>query len=250
MKNKTTGFSNLVFLFIILSVIWIIPSDAVRVQRLTLTEIRERAERIILGVVVSSSTRLTDDGDMVWTDYKVEVEETLQGETDQAFETLSVAGGSIGGIDVGIAGVPHFKVGSRYVFFLLPRRNYVVPTVGWGQGIFEVLTLNVSEKGDKQILISYDNEPLEITNGGLKRGLHVYKQGGRLFPMPDQRQGTTDEQKEEEPVILDAAGIEIDQHQIEPEQVTKSLSERTFSTLNDLRLFINGELNEVPPDKQ
>jgi hypothetical protein len=250
MKNKTIGFSILVFLFIVLSVIWVIPSDAARVKRLTLTEIRDNAEKIIVGVVVSSSTRLTDEGDMVWTDYEVEVEETLRGKQGQAYETVSVAGGSLEGINVGIVGVPHFKIGSRYVFFLLPGQNYVVPTVGWGQGIFEVLTQNVTGTGVQEILISYDNEPLEVTNGRLARGLRVCKQEGRISPMPDQRQETAGEQKAEEPVIFDAAGNEIDQRQVAPDLESKSLSERTFATLNDLRLFIDGKLNETPSDKQ
>ena len=75
--------------------------NAVRVSRLSLTEVRDQASSIIVATVVSKETRIGPQAKMMWTDYELEVEEGLLGVIQPGPRTLSFAGGVSGGIEVG-----------------------------------------------------------------------------------------------------------------------------------------------------
>lgn len=142
--------------------------DAARVRRLSLEELRDNADAVVVVKVVSSSTRPGNEGMMVWTDYTVDVIESLKGNAVAGSKmTLSFAGGSAGGADVGIIGIPKLVVDKRYLLFVDAAELRPVPVVGWSQGLFAI------DKGDDggELLVSADGETLELTlSGELSRG--------------------------------------------------------------------------------
>jgi len=216
-------------------------AQAVRVQRLSLSEIRDQASSIIVARVISQETRLGPDAKMVWTDYQLEVEEVLLGADQPEVKTLSFAGGEAAGKEVGITGVPRLGVGRRYVLFLLPSGTpWATPTVGWAQGIFEVVPRRSTEEGE--VLISYDGEPLEMTSGGLRRGGLVRRTDDWIGPF--EAPASSRAERELEPVVLDADGNRVEQPPPSPEPEVMRLDQRSFASLDQLRDFLLGIIEE------
>lgn len=223
--------------------------NATRVQRLSLSEIRDQANSIIIARVTSQETRLGPNAKMVWTDYQIEVEEVLQGVNPTTLTTLSFAGGETAGKSVGIAGVPRLQVGGRYVFFLLHGQTpWATPTVGWGQGIFEIVPQQ--SFSEPEVLVSYDGEPLEISPGGLRRG-DLVRRNDRWIEIPEATDGLSGldrllQQRENVPVVLNPDGKPIDQSPDTLGAEAKRLDQRSFASLDQLRGFIRGEVQQDP----
>ena len=141
-----------------------LPASGTRVQRLSLTEIRDAASAVLVIEVVSSSPRLGEAG-MVWTDYHVRVDEVIRGDSFKPGGiVLPFAGGEADGQSVGIEGVPRLQTGARYVVFLDPVAKRPVPAIGWGQGLFRI----ESDGGDER-LTSVDGESLRVDRSGALR---------------------------------------------------------------------------------
>ena len=191
--------------------------------------------------VTAEETRLGPNAKMVWTDYQLQVEEELKGEDHPALRALSFAGGVAEGREFGITGVPRLDVGKRYVLFLLPDgQPWATPTVGWGQGIFEIVPQRSSEQ--PEVLVSYDGEPLEMTSAGCRRGSLV-RRNDYWIELFDAQESTRSE-REAEPVVLDADGNRIAQPPQVPEPDPLPLDQRSFASLDQLRKFILGEIKE------
>lgn len=216
-------------------------SHAVRVQRLSLSEIRDQASAIVVAEVLFEETRLGPDAKMVWTDYELAVEEVLLGADQSAPKTLSFAGGRSGNDEVGITGVPRLEVGKRYVLFLLADGTpWATPTVGWGQGIFEIVPEGSTQ--EPEVLVSYDGEPLEIGPNGLRRGDFVLRKD-QWIELPE-APGLRRSSREPEPVVLNADGKRIEQPARAPERQALPLDQRSFATLDQLRSFVAAEIEE------
>lgn len=218
-----------------------VAGHAVRVQRLPLSEIRDQSSAIVVAEVIFEETRLGPDAKMVWTDYELRIEEVLLGADLPARKTLSFAGGQSGGHEVGITGVPRLELGKRYVLFLLADGTpWATPTVGWGQGIFEIVPARSDR--EPEVLVSYDGEPLEIGARGLRRGDFVLRkdQWIELPAAPNRRQLT----REPEPVVLNADGKAIAQPPRAPELRALPLDQRSFATLDHLRSFVAAKIEE------
>lgn len=217
-------------------------SHAVRVQRLSLSEIRDQASAIIVAEVIFEDTRLGPNAKMVWTDYDLQVEEVLVGDIQLGRKTLSFAGGQSGGQEIGITGVPRLEVGKRYVFFLLSDGTpWATPTVGWGQGIFEIVPERSSQ--EPEVLVSYDGEPLEAGPEGLRRGNFVIRteQWIELPEAPSLRRMP----REAEPEVLNADGKRIEQPPQALEPRILPLDQRSFASLDQLRNFVAGRIGEA-----
>jgi len=235
MPFRTTVGIGLVLLFLTAA------GHAVRVQRLSLSEIRDQASAIVVAEVLFEETRLGPDAKMVWTDYELEVEEVLLGADPPARKTLSFAGGQSGSHEVGITGVPRLEVGKRYVLFLLADGTpWAAPTVGWGQGIFEIVPEGSTQ--EPEVLVSYDGEPLEIGPNGLRRGDFVLRKD-QWIELPE-APGLRRSSMEPEPVVLNADGKRIEQPPRAPERQALSLDQRSFATLDQLRSFVAAEIEE------
>ncbi|MCM2315366.1 MAG: hypothetical protein NDJ92_09480 [Thermoanaerobaculia bacterium] len=225
-------------------------SEAATVRRLELDEIRAKAESVFVGEVVGVSARLGSDGRMVWTDYEIEIGETLAGRDAGPRTTLSFAGGTVPELSIGIPGVPELYEGNHYVFFIEPKPDsptalIPMPTVGWGQGLYKIARIDKDDGSSSTALVSVDGEPLELSADGLlARGAHVRITGGRIV--------------EAESAIRDAAPTRMRPSRFEsPDGTVRVIAPtpapvdvavrtaRTFATLDDLRLFVQGRLAAV-----
>jgi len=209
-----------------------VPSNATRVRRLTLTEIREKADAVVVGVVTAVSTRTDSDRKMVWTDYEINVEETLLGAEKDKRIMVSFAGGTDGDLSIGIVGIPRLQQGKRYVLCLFPQGTFASATVGWGQGIFFVVDTTI-DSHSRTVLISYDHEPLEVDpTGKLLRGARVAVADGALRTLPTQRSDIEMSPRASEPVVYDAEGKQIPRAPVQREAPVARVTERRFATLD------------------
>jgi hypothetical protein len=219
------------------------PSVATKVQLLTLSQINTVAESVVVGVVTTTSTRADADRKMVWTDYQLTIQETLRGPRQDATMRVSFAGGTTGGLSIGIVGSPRLEQGKRYVLFLFPQSSMVSATVGWGQGIFRVEDVTVGTT-PKTVLISYDLQPLELDQQGrLFRGTPVENRGGQLRSMEPPVQEFP---RASEPTVYDAQGRPVPQPPQQAAVAPSAVTDRSFATLDDLRQFVRRERQEAP----
>lgn len=233
---------------IVLTTAAALSSEAATVRRLELDELRARAESVFAGQVTGVTAKLGSDGRLVWTDYTIEVSDTLAGRDPGSVTTLSFAGGTTGGLSMGIPGVPELREGDSYVFFIEPRpdatKPALVPTVGWGQGLYRIVRVG-DGPGSTTALVSTDGEPLEISSSGeLTRGASVGVIEGRLV--------------EPESAVSDRVGVRVSKSSFEgadgtvrtltpePETLAPAMRPaRAFATLDDLRSFVQGRLGAV-----
>ena len=226
-----------------------IPAGAASVRRLELDEVRSRAEAVFAGEVVGITARVSGDGKMVWTDYEIEVSETLAGRNPGARTTLSFGGGTVPGLSIGIPGMPKLNEGEHYVFFIEPRldasKPAFMPTVGWSQGLYRIVRVDGSENA-RTALVSADGETLEISSDGrLTRGAVVNIVEGRIV--------------ETQTPVREGVGIRVRPTSVEnpdgtvtpfvatprTEQATVRAA-RNLATFDDLRLFAQQRLDAAP----
>jgi len=159
--------------------LFVVTASATTLRRFTLEEVRDRAESIFVGRVVSSSVRPVVNGQLVATDYTIEVQEVLAGKV-AATTTVTYLGGKQGQYDMGVAGSPILESGGTYLFFRIGQPNNT--TVGWGQGLYRVQTVQVGNE-TRTLLLSGDGEPLRMVDGKLSRGERMLVRDGALVKM-------------------------------------------------------------------
>lgn len=218
-----------------------IPCSAATVRRMTLTEIRDSADRIVVGVVFEKSTRVGETGKMVWTDYRINVVEILKGEQQGQFVTLSFAGGQSGDLDTGVVGVPVLEIGTQYLFFVDDERLVPAPTIGWGQGLFEFVEAKVGGR-DMTVLLSHEGEALQMTAGGsITRGPRMMVRDGELIALQSSRG-----QRMASPIVLNADGSVVPARR--PAPVLSSKAAPRFASLGDVRQFARDKIRERKPE--
>lgn len=129
------------------------PPAAALGRKLSLDQIVQQGKTVLVGTVVSTSTRWGEGKKMIWTDYVVSVEEAWKGSPGRVV-TLSFAGGTVDGRSIIVTHVPWLKVGGTYVFCLEELDQlYASPVIGSEQGLFR----EVTDKGTGQrILLDAD----------------------------------------------------------------------------------------------
>ena len=95
-----------------------------------------RADSVVLGEVVRSSSRFDDSGKWIVTDTTLRVERALKG-TAASEIVITVPGGSVGGVHQQTVGVPRFDEGSEKVVFL-KQNDSGATVVGMSQGTYDV----------------------------------------------------------------------------------------------------------------
>jgi hypothetical protein len=220
-------------------------AGAATVRRLQLDEIRDGSAAVFWGQVVERSTRIDDRGRMVWTDYRISVSEHLLGENPGTAAIISFAGGTKGDVSVGIHGMPRLDIGKTYVFFVRPDRpdggSYINGTIGWGQGLYRIERVELDGK-TQDLLVSYDGEPLEMSDDGrIRRGPHVKIEEGRVVDIRARRaDGVT---RASDPTFTTPSGKPIPQHWTSRSEAP--VRQRNFATLEDLRAFVEGRIEAV-----
>jgi len=224
---------------ITLFVVSLVPLHAANVRRLQLEDLRDRSISIFLGTVIDRSTSAGPEGKMAWTDYEVSVSDHLKGRDPGTRTTVSFAGGTVGELSVGIAGVPRLDVGGTYVFFIQEGTRRPTATIGWGQGLFRVERVDIGGAA-RDLLVSYDGEPLEMTaSGRISRGAAVRVENGTVWEASLRLDPAT--ARMPDPAFTSADGAPIAQSP-RAERSETPLLERNWATLDDLRSFVEGKI--------
>jgi len=108
---------------------------AATLEQLSLDEMIIKSGSIVRGKVLNSYT--TSKGPVIYTHYRIEVSETLKGLARNATE-IQLPGGVANNSRQSFAGVPEFKAGDEYVFFLWAGNDGTTQVVGLTQGLFSV----------------------------------------------------------------------------------------------------------------
>jgi hypothetical protein len=189
--------------------------------------------------------RVGETGKMVWRDYQIEVTESFAG-TDLGPSTIvSFAGGTVGGLSIGIAGSPYLEIGQHYLFFIQSGKDHPTATVGWGQGLYRIEKVIIDNQ-PAQILVSYDGEPLELSGDGrLTRGPSIEVRNGIVS---DRAASSREElgTRVYATTFVSADGAVIPQPRPAAQSEAAVRPARTFATIDDVRLFIQRKLASAP----
>src|SRR5262245_34571766 len=117
---------------------------ATTVERLGLEDLVKKARTIVVGKVTGSRTYWSANGKLIVTDYTVEVDETLKGQTARRIAVTAI-GGKIGDLELHVSGMPAFQQGQSAVVFIEQSGAYQT-VVGLGQGRFTVANGGVANK--------------------------------------------------------------------------------------------------------
>lgn len=99
-------------------VLWLLPSvaSATQVLALSLRELVEGADRVVVGTVIAQEAHY-DDLDRIVTDSTLRVDETLYGEPAETLVVRHV-GGVVGELGLSVAGEERYEDGARMLLFL------------------------------------------------------------------------------------------------------------------------------------
>jgi hypothetical protein len=218
-------------------------SKATTVRRLTLTEIRDAADTIVLGTVENSWSAWNDQGTMIQTHYRIHVEQVLRGPKQEPSLIVSFGGGATGSTSMDIAGMPQLDRGKRYLLFLYLGKPYLSPIVGFRQGIFEVQLVQ-TENGQQTVVLSLDGElVVSLPNGAIIRSGQWRFENGRLVALAPPQDSDRQDVPESSPLVLDALGNPVPQ--IATQEATRQ-NRLSFpaATLETFVAFVQGNVTE------
>ena len=110
--------------------------EATTVQRLALEDLVRKAHHIVSGRVRDSRTYWSSNGKLILTDYTIEVDESIKGNSPRLFPITTI-GGKIGTLELHVSGMPSFHNGENVVLFTEASGSYEV-VLGMEQGKFNV----------------------------------------------------------------------------------------------------------------
>ena len=110
--------------------------QATTVQRLALEDLVRKAHRIVAGRVRDSRTYWSSNGKLILTDYTIQVDENIKGNSPNMFRVTTI-GGRIGTLELHVSGMPSFRNDENVLLFTESSGSYEV-VLGLGQGKFSV----------------------------------------------------------------------------------------------------------------
>jgi hypothetical protein len=108
---------------------------AATLERLSLDDLITKSTTIVRGKVLNSFT--ATNGPVIYTHYRIQSSETLKGSAGNVVE-IQLPGGVANNLRQSFAGVPQFKSGDEYVFFLWTGKSGATQVLGLTQGLFSV----------------------------------------------------------------------------------------------------------------
>jgi len=108
---------------------------AATLERLSLDDLITKSTAIVRGKVLNSYT--ATNGPVIYTHYRIQASETLKGPANGTVE-IQLPGGVANNLHQSFAGVPQFKAGDEYVFFLWTGKSGATQVLGLTQGLFSV----------------------------------------------------------------------------------------------------------------
>src|SRR6516162_8577167 len=89
-------------------------SYATTVQRLGLEDLVKKAHTIVVGRVSNSRTYWSPNKKLIFTNYTIQVDESIKGKAGRTLEVTTI-GGKLDGVELHVAGMPAFKNGENAV---------------------------------------------------------------------------------------------------------------------------------------
>jgi hypothetical protein len=102
-------------------------------ERLSVDDLIAKSTAIVRGTVADSWAAYT--GPIICTHYKIQVSETLKGDSQNWVEIV-VTGGALNGFHTSASGSPTLNKGDQFVFFLWTSKAGVTQIMGLTQGLF------------------------------------------------------------------------------------------------------------------
>jgi len=142
------------------------PAFATTVTRMSLAQLVKRADLIVQGEVQSVYTQWDAEHHLVFTFIAIRVDESLKGGNRQSVLIRQV-GGTVGTVQMSIAGVPQFKSGETAVLFLKRQDDSTFQVVGMNQGLYEIVgNFAVSNLSGMDLFDSKTGETTKPLMGG------------------------------------------------------------------------------------
>jgi len=130
-----------------------------RVKYVPIEDMPAMADFVIMGTVIDSTSRWDQRGVMIFTDYTIQVEKNISGDSPPVV-VMSFAGGTVGEKTIIVTDTPVLEKGEKYILFSYEQGKYSVPVVGHAQGIFRVVHDSVRKM---DFVVDYSWYQLEIT---------------------------------------------------------------------------------------
>jgi len=123
--------------FLIL-ILLIASLGATTVEKLSLEDLVQKAQKIIVGRCLSTESRWNEKSTLILTYSKFAVGENLKSHSNGSLTVVTV-GGSVGGITQTVSGMPQFVPNEEAVLFLEPSKDHHWQIVGLSQGKFQIV---------------------------------------------------------------------------------------------------------------
>lgn len=156
--------------------------------KFSLEGLTKNSSDVVIGVPVSHATQLNEKGNLVTTEYRIQIEQTLKGDLkgDEPI-IVTLTGGKIvfedgTSAEIKTPDLEHLKEGGRYILFLTPRGNLertFLPTAA-GQGIFEIDAKGIKPHGDRFSFVkNYKGQTVELFLEEVKAAIQKYPDPGK-----------------------------------------------------------------------
>jgi len=136
--------------------IWVLPAHATTLLYQSFDDLVTKAEAIVIGTVYSVES-LYDQNREIYTFVTLGELEILKGTYPQPTLVIRMEGGIIGETTQKVIGSPWFHVNDRPLLFIQGNGQYMVPFVGWTQGVFQV---RVEEITGRTTIYDYEGNPV------------------------------------------------------------------------------------------
>ncbi len=117
--------------------LWLAPLPGATLELLSLSDLIGRSTAIVQAQVAASSASYT--GPVIYTHYKVNVVAQWKGAAQSVIDVM-VPGGTANHVRQTYPGVPQLVTGQQYVLFLWTSSKGATYTMGFTQGVFNLLT--------------------------------------------------------------------------------------------------------------
>lgn len=133
------------------------------------------AEGIVIGTVRSVRTVPGRDPADLYTYVTIDQLDVISGRIGESTLTLRLKGGFDGRQALHVEGAPEFAAQERVLLFVQGNGRDLVPFVGWGQGVFRLVT----EEGGRQTVRDAEGHAVVGLEGG-----HVMRRAGEALETP------------------------------------------------------------------
>jgi len=158
------------FIFAIMGLLLVMQTQATTLLYTSFDDLVKEADGIIMGTVKKIEPIMDNTG-MINTYVTLGDLTIIDGLYEGKEFTIVMEGGEVNSEAQVVSGIPDFRIKEKLILFIKGNGYYIVPLVGWGQGMFIVKKDSEASGSDKEVM--YDcsgNRVFSIKSG------HVIKE--------------------------------------------------------------------------